>query len=108
MPRARLPRSQICQYRIEVLESAVVRSHSRFGSGEQPLDVGALADVCLFYQKTSLVFGRGTLRQLLVAYGAESVVQFTRDRYVRPFFLPQNVRVLSHDVGAVTERRLLD
>lgn len=87
-----------------MFERAYARAHVDFRTGDRPLDVGSLAEVCLFYRTTALVLGRATLRQLLASYGADSVVRFVRDRYVEPYYLAENVGVINREVGTVSER----
>lgn len=85
-----------------VLDKVYVRSHSTFGS--QPLDVGALAEACLFYDKAELVLGRGSLRQLLDTYRADDVVEFVTGGYVQAHLLDQDAAVLTESTNAPGER----
>src|SRR5437016_5956118 len=85
-----------------MLDRVFVRSHATFGS--QPLDVGALAEACLFYGSTDLVFVRGTLHQLLEMYGADQVVEFVSGGYVRAHLLDLDSAVMTEDTNGPSER----
>lgn len=62
-----------------MLDRAYVQSHNVF---VDPLDIGALAEVALFYGEVELVLGSGSLSQLLLKYGADAVVEFVSQGYV--------------------------
>jgi hypothetical protein len=69
-----------------MLDRAYVQSHNVF---EEPLDIGALAEVALFYGEVELVLGRGSLSQLLMKYGADSLVEFVSQGYVNAHYSHQ-------------------
>ncbi len=85
-----------------MLDKVFVRTHSTFGA--DALDVGVLAEACLFYGTTELVLSRSSLRQLLDLYGADSVVRFVSDGYVRAHLLDLNVGISTEEVGTPSER----
>jgi hypothetical protein len=66
-----------------VLNRAYVQSHNVF---VEPLDVGALAEVALFYGEVELVLGRGSVRQLLTKYGADALIEFVSQGYVNAHY----------------------
>ena len=84
-----------CSQTRQVFDRAYVKSHHIF---TDPIDVGALAEVCLFYGSTELVLERGGLTQLLKLYGADAVIEFVSQGYV-------NARYLQTQVGIHTEVR---
>jgi hypothetical protein len=67
-----------------VFDRAYVQAHHI--GGEAPLDVGALAEVALFYRDVELVLGRGTLRQLITSYGDDAVIEFVSQGYVNTHY----------------------
>ncbi|MFL6108979.1 MAG: hypothetical protein ACJ72L_18620 [Marmoricola sp.] len=75
-----------------MFDRVVVRNHHLFAD---PLDVGALAEAALFYGQTELVLGRGSLRQLLNLYGADTLLEFFQHDYVRPYYLDQTAAIVN-------------
>ena len=87
---------------MQVLDKIYVRSHSSHGG--DALDVGALAEACLFYGKTELVLSRGTLGYLLDLYGTDDVLRFVQGEYVKGHFLGANVAIQTEAEGTSDER----
>ena len=86
----------------EVLEQIYVRTHARMGGSV--LDVGALAEACVFYGSVNLVLGRGSLRQLLGTYGSDALLEFLREGVVRPYYMHPLAGVYTEGANTTDER----
>lgn len=70
-----------------MLDRAFVQSHRLYDA--EPLDLGVLGEVALFYGTVDLLLNRNSLHQLIRTYGADVLVEFVSQGYVRGHYSNQ-------------------
>ncbi len=88
-----------------VFEAIVIRKSTDLGSIDG-IDLGSLAEAILFYGRTDLLIGRGTMRKLLRVCGPETTVRLVEDGYVTPRYLYWDSAVYTEDSGTPGARYL--
>lgn len=88
-----------------MFEAIAVRKSTDVGINDG-VDLGSLAEAILFYGRTDLLIGRGTMRKLLRICGPETTVRLVEDGYVRPRYLYWDSAVYTEDSGTPSARYL--
>lgn len=86
-----------------MFESITIRRQNHHDA-QNPLDLGFLAEALLFYQRVRVIANSAILRQLVLAFGPELLLQYLQEEFLEIMYLENNLMIITPNSGTRVER----